>query len=544
MPRPCSYSPLSINITPDVPPLSPRWDVQQCTPSFEPLAVPPHRPLFLTSCIISSAGETGKLLLSFNYLVFDPRAHPQRQPDPELRVLGLSSHQWTVLPVLYPQNGRLDLCSHRHGTHHALLLVPCHQLRVFLKSHHCPLCICQRSRDRPRILTSMLSAVLDFTISHLLSSRFIHDFYNVLPVPFRLESDGSIPHSVEMPLLRMGENRPTHALAIMNSAIPFPSIDQHSPHHVPPSPSSEPPSPTSPISPSRAEPYLLPIDGALFSSRFGHSVARSLTSGLAIHSAAPLTRWDRSKGVHLVTLLLIPLYVPHPPSIPHILLFGQGLPLPPSPSASANTHLYPPSHLPRSRSSSPTSRCASPSARLGLPSTLTPYLLPAAAIAEFPAAPAMAAAMARHCTPASLRAHAVFNQGIWRNVLLLAPTDPTLVDTVRVAWNVAADARRLAVPALSPSSTSPPPLPPIPVDAFRGLSLAPATAKKETVYLAPVVPSREIVRQRSREVVRRASREVMRRTSKELMRQASREAIRQTGREIVRQRSYRDLRTV
>ena len=55
----------------------------------------------------------------------------------------------------------------------------------------------------------------------------------------------------------------------------------------------------------------------------------------------------------------------------------------------------------------------------------------------------MAEVMVRQCSEEGLRDHVVFNQGLWRNVLLLAPTDSALVDIARVAWNVTANARRL-----------------------------------------------------------------------------------------------------
>ena len=166
----------------------------------------------------------------------------------------------------------------------------------------------------------------------------------------------------------------------------------------------------------------------------------------------------------------------------------------------------------------------------------------------------MAAAMARHCTPASLRAHAVFNQGIWRNVLLLAPTDPTLVDTVRVAWNVAADARRLLEAeeralelrrsrSRSRSSRRSPSrrpreltegeiaweqlVPQVSVSVHRvaDTQVAAEGMKPKTIFLQPVPPRGELARQRSREVIR----------------QASRELIKQGNRQVSRQRSRRDL---
>lgn len=43
----------------------------------------------------------------------------------------------------------------------------------------------------------------------------------------------------------------------------------------------------------------------------------------------------------------------------------------------------------------------------------------------------------------SLEAYFTLNQGMWRNVLLLAPQDTRIVEIVRTAWNVTADARKI-----------------------------------------------------------------------------------------------------
>ena len=367
----------------------------------------------------------------------------------------------------------------------------------------------------------------------------------------------------------------------MSSAIPFPMIGQGSSPHSDESSSSSmsrPPSPSSPFTPVHAEPFIVPIDAALFCARFGHAVARSLAAGLSIRPATPLVRWDRLKGTHLVTLPLIALYVPHPPSIPHLLFFGQNLPLSVPPDCTLSSqlsqiHLAPPSpSSPTFSISSGRSTPSSPS--LASPpqpaaSALTPYLLPTAAIEEFPSAPGMAAAMARTLSPDALRSRCAFNQGLWRNVLLLAPTDATVADAVHVAWNVAADARRLAsqrnsrqspsrntrprepVPPLPTASdasdTTDEPLPTVSVSVHR-VGESPARPelpmREKTVYLAPVPIRKEVSRQRSREVIRQASREFIRQGGRELRRQGSREVIRRDSRELIRQRSHRDLLSV
>ena len=327
----------------------------------------------------------------------------------------------------------------------------------------------------------------------------IHDFYNVAPVSFRLDIDGSVPQTVDMPLLNRSSSRPTHALAILSSlGQPLPitttqGLSVRSEHssstaHPPPSPSS----PSSPYTPVQADPFLLPIDASLFSTKFNHDVARSLASVLPKKSTSALIRRDRSTGTQLVTLPLIPLYVPHPPSIPHLLLFGQGLPVTPDPGPSTSQKETP-------NYSRPTT-ARPPLPPPPSPSTLATYLLPICAIEEFPAAPAMAETMALQCTEAELRARAAFNQGLWRNVLLLAPADPAVVDLARVAWNVTAEARRLRG-ALSLSWRSKSPrfadmeLPALNVQYAEASG---GRAVEETIRLAPVPLSRRPSRKRSR----------------------------------------------
>ncbi|TFK84371.1 hypothetical protein K466DRAFT_227650 [Polyporus arcularius HHB13444] len=325
----------------------------------------------------------------------------------------------------------------------------------------------------------------------------IHDFYNVAPVCFRLEGDGSVPQTVDMPLLHRSSSRPTHALAVLSSLGQPPTHTTHglsvpSDHspigHRPPSPSS----PSSPYTPLQADPYFLPIDATLFATKFGHDVARSLASVLPIKPASPLVRRDRSTGTQLVTLPLIPLYVPHPPSIPHLLLFGQGLPISPDQERSSDTPNY----------SRPTS--ARPPSTPST-STLATYLLPICAIEEFPSAPAMSEIMARQCTEEALRDYVVFTQGLWRNVLLLAPTDLAIVDLARVAWNVTAEARRLRERQLTvPPSTRRPSKSPRPSQReLPALNVQYADANwlrvgEETIRLAPVPPSRRPSGPRSR----------------------------------------------
>ena len=325
----------------------------------------------------------------------------------------------------------------------------------------------------------------------------IHDYYNVGPVPFRLEKDGSIPRTVEMPLLRRADSRPTHALAILSNlgrpASPGHTLAVPSEPPTSPLPPPSPSTPSSPYSPVHAEPFVLPIDAPLFCAKFGHNVARSLAAGLLIRAANPLVSRDRLTGAQLLTLPLIPLYVPHPPSVPHLLLYGQGLPLTPTrqrdpPNYSRPTTTRPP---------------ASPS-----PSTLATYLLPIPAIEEFPSAPAMAEAMVRCCSEEALRDHIVFNQGLWRNVLFLAPTDASLVDLARVAWNVTAEARKIRDRQRIAAALICPPRSPargeteLPAVSVQYAEMTRTRGRSDTVHLLPVPPSRRPTHRRSQKNLR------------------------------------------
>lgn len=302
-----------------------------------------------------------------------------------------------------------------------------------------------------------------------------------------------------MPLLRRSEYRPTHALAFISN-IGHPSgssgnlsvlSEPSSSTHPPPSPLS----PLSPYSPVNTDPLILPIDASLFCMKFGHDVARSLAAGLSIRAATPLIRRDRATGVQMITLPLIPMYVPHPPSIPHILLYGQNLPIEHSPPHDPPNYSRP--TTPRSTSSATGPRAS--------PSTLATYLLPIPAIEEFPSAPAMAEVMARHCAEESLRDHVVFNQGLWRNVLLLAPTDLTLVDLARVAWNVTTEARKIRDRHRAAATLMTPPMlrsPRIGHGDLPAVNVQYAEAAKtwdrsDTIHLLPVPPNRKPSHRRS-----------------------------------------------
>ena len=167
----------------------------------------------------------------------------------------------------------------------------------------------------------------------------------------------------DMPIFSRDAPRPTHVLA-----------------------ASSPDQPTIP-------PLMLPIDAALFS--------RGFPLDLALPTAPT---GPRANGSGTLTLPVVHLSVPHPGTLPLLLLFGMGLEREPNMLAWA--------------------------------------LLPVSVVEEFPNAAAMSLVLAR--VP-SERFERVFrhNQGLWRNILSLGLTDAAMYQLVQTAWNVTAEARRI-----------------------------------------------------------------------------------------------------
>ena len=129
-----------------------------------------------------------------------------------------------------------------------------------------------------------------------------------------------------------------------------------------------------------------------------------------------------------VVVSVLPLQVPHAPSIPLLLLYALGV-----------------------RKN---------------PSTLAAALLPLSAAEEFPSAASMAQAMATHCECDNARIvagtrdgessargtatgwqlldrYTTYNQGIWKNVLALGLQDPRVMSVVQTVWNVTAESRKI-----------------------------------------------------------------------------------------------------
>ena len=129
-----------------------------------------------------------------------------------------------------------------------------------------------------------------------------------------------------------------------------------------------------------------------------------------------------------VTLPVVPLQVPHAPSVPLLLLYALGV----------RTN----------------------------PSALAAALLPLSVAEEFPSVAAMAQAMAVQCQREnhagddsngsssvgggggargwrSLDRYTVYNQGIWKNVLALGLQDSRVMSVVQTVWNVTAESRKI-----------------------------------------------------------------------------------------------------
>ncbi|TFK31713.1 hypothetical protein BDQ12DRAFT_93371 [Crucibulum laeve] len=191
--------------------------------------------------------------------------------------------------------------------------------------------------------------------------------FNVSRVNF---SGGMIPSTIDMPVLR-DAHMPTHVLAV----LPPDGI-------------------TSP-------PLMLPIDAGLYDEGF--------RDGLALPesppgTAAPVPRLHESTQTLIVTLPVVSLTVPHPASLPLLLLFGLGL----------ETQ----------------------------PNYLAWRLLPAQVVGEFPNASAMAHVFSRFREETFEQCFR-YTQGIWKNVLALGLKRAKIVELVHTAWNVTAEARRL-----------------------------------------------------------------------------------------------------
>ncbi|KAG6865753.1 hypothetical protein C0991_012225 [Blastosporella zonata] len=177
---------------------------------------------------------------------------------------------------------------------------------------------------------------------------------------------------------------PTHAPTTIQLSI------LRAPHAIPNAPL-----PTHALfvtSPS-APPLLLPIHAALYST--------CLRADLPTPDGAPAPVLDPSNNS--VTVPVVHLSVPHPPTLALLLLFA--LALEPSPHTD-----------------------------------LAYRLLPSSVVEEFPNSAAMAGVLARS---EGLAALVERNEGMWRNVLALGVSDGKVVEMVGMVWSVTKEARRM-----------------------------------------------------------------------------------------------------
>ncbi|KAG5643328.1 hypothetical protein DXG03_001178 [Asterophora parasitica] len=147
-------------------------------------------------------------------------------------------------------------------------------------------------------------------------------------------------------------------------------------------------------------PILVPIDATLYSANLRVDFPAQASEIPTLETSSTAT----------LALPLLPIAVPHPPTLALLLLFALGLePVPPY------------------------------------------HLLPMVAVEEFPNQAAMAQVLAR--TP-GLTELVRRNEGLWKNVLALGVRKQSVVDTVGMVWGVTAEARRLRLKAASSAAPS------------------------------------------------------------------------------------------
>lgn len=148
-------------------------------------------------------------------------------------------------------------------------------------------------------------------------------------------------------------------------------------------------------------PLLVPVDSAMYNHGFRSDLIPPSIPGITL----PVP-YMSAHGLYVSVPAVLPLTsVPHPASFPLLLLFALGL--------ERNTN------------------------------DLAYQMLPACAIEEFPNAAAMAQVLASVSGDEEFDRRFRLNMGLWKNVLGLGVRDSRVVEMVRTAWNVTAEARRL-----------------------------------------------------------------------------------------------------
>ncbi|KIJ16451.1 hypothetical protein PAXINDRAFT_75748 [Paxillus involutus ATCC 200175] len=148
-------------------------------------------------------------------------------------------------------------------------------------------------------------------------------------------------------------------------------------------------------------PIMVPIHADLYSRDFRTNIIPPSPPG----TPYPIPYNIPQSSGQFVSLQVVPIQVPHAPSIPLLFLFALGL--------ESRSHL------------------------------LCCRLLPPEVIAEFPAPAVMARSMSELCSGGQLTEYITFNQGLWKNILSLGPRDTQFVGMVQTAWNVTVEARRI-----------------------------------------------------------------------------------------------------
>ncbi|KAK0205507.1 hypothetical protein DFS33DRAFT_1474197 [Desarmillaria ectypa] len=151
---------------------------------------------------------------------------------------------------------------------------------------------------------------------------------------------------------------------------------------------------------SSARPLIVPVDTDLYNQGFRVDLIPLPPPG----STRPVPHLT-SQGLYVSIPLVLPLTtVPHPASMSLLLLFALGL------ETGINDLAY--------------------------------RLLPVSVVEEFPNAAAMAQAMVS-LSEEEFEQRFQFNMGLWKNVLGLGVTNNRVIEVVRLAFNVTAEARRL-----------------------------------------------------------------------------------------------------
>ncbi|KAF7292770.1 hypothetical protein MIND_01175600 [Mycena indigotica] len=153
----------------------------------------------------------------------------------------------------------------------------------------------------------------------------------------------------------------------------------------------------------RTPTLLIPVDANLFHEVFDNT---TFIPQLPPDTPPPSPTFNPATEAFTATVPVLPVVVPHAPSLALLLLFGLGL---------------------------ETDR-----------NMLAAHLLPAEAIAEFPNAAAMSGVVSRLPTT-QFDFYWEMNQGLWRNTLALAARNAHLTELVPITLKVVADARKLRI---------------------------------------------------------------------------------------------------